>query len=84
MASAVDRAPCFRRAAGIAGGITAAVLLIFGILSIICFLAGSDAVMTREIKRFAPPESTGLSENLYPEMAAHITAFLREEKESFQ
>ena len=66
------------------GSITAAALLLFGILTVVCFLAESDAVMTREISRFAPPESTGLSEDLYPEMGAHIAAFLREDKESFQ
>lgn len=84
MVSAADRSPGSRRAVGVAGGITAAALLIFGILSIVCFLAGSDAVMTREITRFAPPESTGLSGDLYPEMGAHIAAFLRGKRENFQ
>ena len=84
MISSAARAPGFRRTAGVSGVITAAALLIFGILSIVCFLAGSDAVMAREITRFAPPESTGLSEDLYPEMGSHIAAFLRGEKESFQ
>lgn len=70
--------------AALVGGIAAAALLIFGILAIVCFLAESSEVMTREITRFAPPETTGLSADLYPEMGQHIAAFLRGEKDSFQ
>lgn len=76
--------PTAARAAGALGGATAAFLLVFGILFVVCFLAGNGAVMTREIARFAPPEATGLNETLYPEMGAHIAAFLRGETESFQ
>ena len=70
--------------AALIGGIAGAALLIFGILAIVCFLAESSEVMTREITRFAPPETTGLSADLYPEMGQHIAAFLRGEKASFQ
>ena len=51
---------------------------------IIRFLAGNAAVLEAEMRRFAPPERTGLPEAEYPEMAAHIAEYLAGRKESFQ
>ena len=51
---------------------------------IIRFLAGNAAVMEAEMRRFAPPELTGLPEAEYPAMAVHIADYLAGRKESFQ
>ena len=73
-----------RRAPGIAG---AALILCYTmalITGIIWFLAGNAGVMEGEMRRFAPPETTGLPEREYPGMAVHITDYLKGRKDSFQ
>ena len=72
------------RPAAFLGGLTALALLFFGLTGIVWRIAGDADAMTRGMLRFAPPERTGLPEDLYPEMGCHITEYLTGKKASFQ
>lgn len=67
-----------------AGGITALALLLAGLAGIVLFIAGDAGGMARDMLRFAPPERTGLPEDLYPALARHLTDYLTGAKDSFQ
>ncbi len=59
--------------------------LVLGLITgiILCF-AGSETLLTLEMRRFAPPEWTGLPETEYPAMGKHIADYLTGRKDSFQ
>ena len=54
------------------------------ITGIIRFFAGNAGLFEAEMRRFAPPEATGLPAGEYPAMAAHIAGYLAGRKASFQ
>lgn len=66
------------------GAVTAIALILFLLTGIIHALAGSAVVMEAEMRRFAPPDRSGLPEAEYPAMAAHIADYLAGRKDDFQ
>ena len=69
---------------GLWGGLAALGLALALLTGVIRFLACSPGEMEGAMRRFAPPEATGLPEREYPAMAAHITGYLAGREDSFQ
>ena len=72
------------RRARLLGALTAVTLMVFGLTAIVYCVAGDARGLTAEMRRFAPSESTGLPDAVYPEMGRHLADYLTEKKENFQ
>ncbi|MBR3098807.1 MAG: DUF1461 domain-containing protein [Clostridia bacterium] len=72
------------RRSALRGGAAVLALIVFGVTGIILCLAGDGSGMEDGLRRFAPPEKTGLPETEYAAAAALITGYLTDRTERFQ